>query len=87
MLWQFSPVFLVRIQQGDPLGPMLFALANHPLVCQLSSILDIDISACYLNDSTLVVSPQGVCSTLHVLHNLCPARGLFIHTQHPFVVA
>ena len=64
------------VQQGDPLGPMLFALAIHPLVCQLSTIPGIDISAWYLDDGTLVGSQQGVCSALHALHNLGPARPL-----------
>ena len=33
------------VQQGDPLGPLLFALAIHPLVCQLSSLPGVDIFA------------------------------------------
>ena len=60
---------------------MLFALAIHPFVCHLSTIPGIDIFAWYLDDGTLVGSQLGVCSTLHALHNLGPARGLFMSTR------
>ena len=60
---------------------MLFALAIHPLVCHLSTILGIDISAWNLNDGSLVDSQQGVCSAHHALHNLGPARALFTNVR------
>ena len=68
------------VQQGDPLGPMLFALAIHPLVRQLSSVPELDLSAWYLDDGTLAGSQQGVCSALHALHASGPQRGLVMNT-------
>jgi hypothetical protein len=39
------------VQQGDPLGPSLFALAIHPLVTELNTTCpDLDLHAWYLDD-------------------------------------
>ena len=37
------------VQQGDPLGPLLFSLVVHPLLTSLSS----NLAICYLDDFTL----------------------------------
>src|SRR6185437_4586972 len=38
---QFGDMILLSmcgVQQGDPLGPLLFCLAIHPLLCKMSSV-------------------------------------------------
>ena len=59
---------------------MLFALATHPLVRQLSSVLEAGLCAYYLNDGTLARSLQGVSSALHAIQASDPQRGLVINT-------
>ena len=44
------------VQQGDPLGPVLFSLAIHSLASELVSTFNV----CYLDDGTLGGSPQSV---------------------------
>ena len=68
------------VQQGDPLGPMLFALAIHPVVRQLSLVPGVDVSAWYLDDGTIAGTQQGVCSALHAITSLGPPRGLTMNT-------
>ena len=46
---------------------MLLALAVHPLVRQLSLVLEVDLCAWYLDDVTLAGSQQGVFSALHAI--------------------
>ena len=38
----------VGVQQGDPIGPLLFALALQPVVIKLGNIPGLDISFSYL---------------------------------------
>ncbi|XP_026410732.1 uncharacterized protein LOC113305956 [Papaver somniferum] len=42
------------VQQGDPLGPLLFALTLHPLVKSIASRCTLDLHAWYLDDSTII---------------------------------
>ena len=60
---------------------MLFALAIHPLMRQLSTIRGIDLCAWYLDDGILAGTQHGVCATLHALHSPGPERGLFLNTR------
>ena len=69
------------VQQGDPLGPLLFALGIHPLVRRLSSIPGVDLSAWYLDDGTIAGSQQGVCTALHNIRDLGPLLGLHLNTS------
>src|SRR5688572_32838360 len=52
------------VQQGNPLGPMLFCLTIHPLLCSLSSILTVD----FLDDITLGGSEASLAND--VLSNI-----------------
>ncbi|GJR29603.1 putative reverse transcriptase domain-containing protein [Tanacetum coccineum] len=42
------------VQQGDPLGPLLFALVLHPLVCKIKDSFNLSFEAWYLDDGTII---------------------------------
>ena len=50
------------VQQGDPLGPLLFCLAIHDLVQQLQS----EFTVFFLDDSTLSGSLEEVLEVKHL---------------------
>ena len=47
------------VQQGDPLGPLLFSLLLHPVTERLQEVDGLELNAGYLNDRTLVRTPWG----------------------------
>nr|GFC40268.1 hypothetical protein [Tanacetum cinerariifolium] len=49
MLWLCQ-----RVQQGDPLGPLLFVLVLHPLICKIRDSFSLSLYAWYLDDDTIV---------------------------------
>jgi hypothetical protein len=51
------------VQQGDPLGPALFALTIHPIV---SSITD-ELNIWYLDDGSVADQPEKVADTLQFI--------------------
>ena len=61
------------VQQGDPLGPLLFCLTIHPLVSQLKS----ELSAWYLDDSTIGGPAADVKHELEVI--VCEGAALGLH--------
>ncbi|GKA21523.1 putative reverse transcriptase domain-containing protein, partial [Tanacetum coccineum] len=42
------------VQQGDPLGPLLFDLVLHPLICKIRDSFSLSLHAWYLDDGTIV---------------------------------
>ena len=44
----------IGVQQGDPLGPLLFALILHPLIHQIRDSCKLLLHAWYLDNGTLV---------------------------------
>ena len=62
---------LSGVQQGDPLGPLLFSLAIHPIAKELlaqgrNGVLGnpLDLVIFYLDDGVLCGSPQAVSDAL-----------------------
>ena len=61
------------VQQGDPLGPLLFCLTIHPLVSQLKS----ELCLWYLDDTTIGGPAEDVKHDLEVI--VCEGAALGLH--------
>ena len=56
------------VQQGDPLGPLGFALKLHPIVTRIKEeIPDLKVNAWYLDDGTLCGSPKDLARAWELL--------------------
>jgi hypothetical protein len=64
------------VQQGDPLGPLLFALAIHPLLIRLKS--KCDLAAAYLDDITLQGSSEQVREAIELVEIEGPSYGVHL---------
>nr|GEX39533.1 hypothetical protein [Tanacetum cinerariifolium] len=69
------------VQQGDPLGPLLFALALHPLVQTINQSCELTLQAWYLDDGTIVGDTLMVAKALDIIKIDGPARGLFLNVD------
>ncbi|KAL5483977.1 hypothetical protein EMCRGX_G020399 [Ephydatia muelleri] len=70
------------VQQGDPLGPMLFALVLHKLVTSIEvddNCLHLILEAWYLDDGVLAGERSAVIRALHLIEELGPYLGLHIN--------
>ena len=68
------------VQQGDPLGPLCFALTLHPIVKQIRrEVPGLLINAWYLNNGTLCGPPEDICSVLAIIESQGPSRGLLLN--------
>ncbi len=65
------------VQQGDPLGPLLFSLAINEDISKLSSELNI----WYLDDGNLADTPEKVSADLGYLLSLSEKQGLAINSS------
>ena len=66
------------VHQGDPLGPLMFSLAIHPLVKEVAA-LGLDLCLFYLDDGLLCGSPEAVAKALALPMRKGPALGLDLH--------
>ena len=68
------------VQQGDPLGPLGFALTLHPVVERIKAeVPALALNAWYLDDGTLVGSPGDLSAALHIVESEGPAVGLHLN--------
>ena len=67
------------VQQGDPLGPMLFALVLHKLVASDDGCFNLLLNLWYLDDGVLVGDRSAVSRALNIIEELGPHLGLHIN--------
>ena len=65
------------MQQGDPLGPLLFCLTTHPLVSQIES----ELSIWYLDDGTIGDTAEVVTRNLEIVRREGAELGLHLNEQ------
>ncbi|GJT69080.1 reverse transcriptase domain-containing protein [Tanacetum coccineum] len=69
------------VQQGDPLGPMLFSLVLHPLICKISDSFSLCLHAWYLDDGTIVGDTLVVGKVLELIMEDGPRCGLHLNVD------
>jgi hypothetical protein len=65
------------VHQGDPLGPLLFALGLHSLVLRLAlEVPDLILQAWYLDDGLLAGSPIHLLKAILIILEVAPNVGI-----------
>ena len=68
------------VQQGDPLGPLAFALTLHPVVEGIKvEVPGLALNAWFLDDGTLAGSPGDLAAALHIIESDGPSVGLYLN--------
>ena len=68
------------VQQGNPLGPLGFALKLHPLVERIQAEASaLALNAWYLDDGTLIGPPTDLATALNITECDGPPRGLYLN--------
>ena len=68
------------MQQGDPLGPMLFALVLHEIASAIDAdddCINLSYDAWFLDDGILAGSKAAVLRALSIIEVLGPPLGIF----------
>ncbi|XP_026444126.1 uncharacterized protein LOC113344342 [Papaver somniferum] len=69
------------VQQGDPLGPLLFALTLHPLVKSIAYRCKLGLHARYLDDGVIIGDTLEVAKSLRIIEAEGPSRGLHLNIK------
>ena len=73
------------VQQGDPLGPLGFALTLHQRIKR--EVPDLLINAWYLDDGILCGSLDSLASALAIIESESPSRDLFLNWSKSLIAA
>ena len=77
------------VQQGDPLGPLLFALVLQKILNAIDAdddCIHILYQAWYLDDGTLAGKKSAILRALSLLDSIGPSLGIFINIVQMWVV-
>jgi len=74
-------MYATGVQQGDPLGPLLFALILHPLIHQVRDSYKLLLHAWYLDDGNLVGDSEEVAKALDIIRVVGPELGLELNIR------
>ena len=78
LMWYDTQILSTEgIQQGDPLGPMLFCLGIHKLLSALSS----EFNVFYLDDGTIGGKVEDLQADLQLIEDQGKALGLFLNVD------
>ena len=69
------------VQQGDPLGPLLFAIAIHPLVTRIGNTMGIVSNKWYLDDGIICGTRTAVLHCLQLIEAATLESGLELNLK------
>ncbi|GJU02808.1 reverse transcriptase domain-containing protein [Tanacetum coccineum] len=69
------------VQQVDPLGPLIFSLVLHPLICKIRDSFSLSLHAWYLDDGTIVGDTMVVGKVLELIMEDGPGCGLHLNVD------
>ena len=83
MLWHATGTFLsaAGVQQGDPLGPLIFSIALHRLVLELDEIEGLLLNMWYLDDGVLCGTRSAIRECLDIIQRAAMWSGLEINLR------
>ena len=74
------------VQQGDPLGPLLFSLVLNKVVPEIAAnsvCADLSYHAWYLDDGVLAGPRSAVLQALSIIQEIGPPNGLIVNFPFP----
>ena len=68
------------VKQGDPIGPLLFALGQQPLISSIQTTGTLS-NSWYLDDGVIFGTPEALHKALDIIETLGPERGLCLSRE------